>query len=345
MTAPPATCPQCAAAVRPADRFCGSCGAVLVEIRLVTIPRPGRAGQGPCSDCGNETFTDEYCTACGHLRAEPDRDEAELAGVVTVTDRGLHHVRNEDAAAAGIVSGTATADASERPSVIAVAVCDGVSSSDNPQAAAVAASRAGVEVMLAALAAARPASVAVLAGLADAAKAAAAAGTGADLSTAPSCTYTAAAVVSSSTGAVDITVGNVGDSRAYWLPASPEPAQQLTVDDSLAQELITAGAAADSEAVQAGAHTLTRWLGADADPKPWSNSSVHTITVAGPGALLLCSDGLWNYLPDADDIRSFCAGTDPGAAARALVGYALQAGGQDNITVVIVPIGVTHEFT
>ncbi len=118
----------------------------------------------------------------------------------------------------------------------------------------------------------------------------------------------------------------------------------LTVDDSLAQELITAGAAADSEAVQAGAHTLTRWLGADSEPKPWSESSVQTITTAGSGSLLLCTDGLWNYLPDAADIGRLCTGADATATARALVEYALQAGGQDNITVAIVPIGEFHEF-
>ena len=80
----------------------------------------------------------------------------------------------------------------------------------------------------------------------------------------------------------EIAVGNVGDSRVYWLPEPPAPAQCLTVDDSLAQELISAGVPAESEAVQAGAHTLTRWLGADAEPTPWSDSSVRPITTAEP---------------------------------------------------------------
>jgi serine/threonine protein phosphatase PrpC len=177
----------------------------------------------------------------------------------------------------------------------------------------------------------------MLAGLEDAASAAAAAGSAP--ASAPSCTYTAAIVVPTPAGTAQITVGNVGDSRAYWLPQPPETAQQLTVDDSLAQELITAGAAAESEAVQRGAHTLTRWLGADSEPQPWSESSVQTITTDGPGWLLLCSDGLWNYLPDAGDIARFCSGDDAKAAARALTQYALDSGGQDNITVVIVPIG------
>jgi serine/threonine protein phosphatase PrpC len=333
MTGQQAACPRCAATVRRADRFCESCGAALSEVRRVAIPRAGWTAEGPCADCGNETHTDGYCTVCGHRRAEPDRDEADLGGIVLITDRGLEHARNEDAAAAGIVADSL----GERPHAIAVAVCDGVSTSVDAHAAAVAASKAGVDAMLAALATSRKARPAVLAGLADAAKAAAAART--DPSTAPSCTYTAATVVPTRAGTVQITVGNVGDSRAYWFPEPPAPPQQLTVDDSLAQELITAGAPADSEAVQLGAHTLTRWLGADTESKPWSESSVHTITAVGRGSLLMCTDGLWNYLPDAADIARLCTGTDARATARALVEYALCAGGQDNITVAVIPIG------
>jgi serine/threonine protein phosphatase PrpC len=277
---------------------------------------------------------------CGHRRAAPDRDEADLDDVVVITDRGFEHSRNEDAAAAGVVVDNDTG----RPYAIAVAVCDGVSTSDDAHMAAVAAANAGVDAMLTTVTASRKTRTAVLAGLEDAAKAAAAVETGNHRSIAPSCTYTAAAVVVSEAGHVQITIGNVGDSRAYWLPVPPEPAQQLTVDDSLAQELIAAGAAADSEAVQRGAHTLTRWLGADSDAQPWSDSSVRTITPDGPGWLLVCTDGLWNYLPDAADIAQLCTGLDAVAAARALVEHALNAGGQDNITVAIVLIGELHEF-
>jgi serine/threonine protein phosphatase PrpC len=335
MTGPQAACPSCATLVAQADRFCESCGAPLVEVpepevSRVAIPRAGQAVEGPCSDCGNSTFTDGYCTGCGHRRAEPDRDEALLGAIALITDRGLHHARNEDAAAAGIVS-----------DAVAVVVCDGVSTSGEAQLAAVAASKAGVDGMVTALAASKGARAAVLAGLADAAKAAVDVGLGGDSATAPSCTYTAATVVPTSEGAVEITVGNVGDSRAYWLPDPPAAARQLTVDDSVAQELMTAGAAADSELVQRGAHTLTRWLGADSEPTPWADSSVQATTVVGPGSLLLCSDGLWNYLPDPADIARFCTGTDPTAAARALTEFALKAGGHDNITVAVIPIGGT----
>jgi serine/threonine protein phosphatase PrpC len=332
MTTPEATCVRCDAAVQHADRFCESCGASLSEVRRIAIPQGGRFLDGPCADCGNEADFEDYCTVCGHRRAEPDRDQADIGGIVLITDRGIEHARNEDAAAAAMLVGSDIA----RPDAIAVAVCDGVSTSDEAHMAALAASKAGVDAMLAAFVTSRKARAAALAGLEEAAKAAAGAGTGS--AAAPSCTYTAAIVVPTSAGTAQITVGNVGDSRAYWLPEPPAPARQLTVDDSLAQELITAGAAADSEAVRRGAHTLTRWLGADSEAEPWSESAVQTISAAGPGCLLLCSDGLWNYLPDAADIARFCTG-DAAATARALTEFALDAGGQDNITVAVIPIG------
>ncbi|MCV7133401.1 zinc ribbon domain-containing protein [Mycobacterium hodleri] len=340
MTDGPATCPSCATPVGGSDRFCESCGGPLFEVpeptfERVAIPRPGPV-EGACADCGNDAFSDGYCTGCGHRRAAPDRDEAHVGAIVLVTDRGLHHARNEDAAAAGTVTGVPGV-----PAARAVVVCDGVSSSGEPQMASAAASAAGVEGMVAALAAAGTTHAAVLAGLAAATRAAADAGAGLDPDNAPSCTYTGVAVVAKNQGTVQVTVGNVGDSRAYWLPEPPAQPQQLTLDDSVAQELVTAGAAADSEAVQRGAHTITRWLGADSEAQPWSDSSVRTLTLTGPGSLLLCSDGLWNYLPDAADIARFCSGQDPTAAARALTEFALQAGGDDNITVAVIPIGGT----
>ena len=56
--------------------------------------------------------------------------------------------------------------------------------------------------------------------------------------------------------------------------------------------------------------------------------------------LLLCSDGLWNYQPEAADLAGLAlpgALTDLLGTAAALVRFALQAGGADNITVVLAP--------
>lgn len=328
------TCMQCGASSVAADLFCEGCGTILRGVRRVAIPSPTRPSGVPCADCGNDTYVDDYCSACGNRRAEPASERADLDGIVMITDRGLEHTHNEDAAAAGIIVA-----AGEQPSAIAVTVCDGVSASADARAAAVSASTAGVDAMLRALAASRQARSAVLAGLTDAAVAAASAGLGtSDLTMAPACTYAAATVVPTEAG-VEITVGSVGDSRVYWLPEPPAPAQCLTVDDSLAQRLITAGVPVDSDAVLAGAHTLTRWLGADSGPRPWSESGVSSITTADRGVLVMCTDGLWNYLPEADDIAAFCLQQGADLAARALVDHALAAGGYDNITVAVIPIG------
>lgn len=328
-------CPRCAQPAQPADRFCESCGAALTTVTTVAIPRAGRAS-GPCADCGGEVATDGYCAVCGQLRAEPDRDEVTLGGVAVITDRGIEHARNEDAAAAGLLAaGTGAGDGA--PYAVAVVVCDGVSSSINPQVASAAAVTAGVAAILDSLSGSGDTTAAMFAGMAAAARAAAQPELQSGI--AGSCTFTAVIVIPAAGGTAQVTVGNVGDSRSYWLPDPPATAQQLTVDDSLAQELINAGAAPQSEAVQRGAHTLTRWLGADSEPTPWSATSVRTLTVTGPGALVVCSDGLWNYLPDAGGLREFCTGTDVLAAARALTDYAVQSGGQDNITVAVIPIG------
>jgi serine/threonine protein phosphatase PrpC len=56
--------------------------------------------------------------------------------------------------------------------------------------------------------------------------------------------------------------------------------------------------------------------------------------------VLVCSDGLWNYQPDAPGLAGLAlpaALHDPASAADALLKFALEAGGMDNITVVLVP--------
>lgn len=327
------TCRSCSAPVDPAHRFCESCGAVQAELAQVAVPREGIAAEAPCVECGHPEYADDYCTQCGHRRAEPDRDEVTSGQLFLITDRGIQHASNEDAAAAGTLA------RDDAPAVTVAIVCDGVSSARDSAAASRSATKIAVAAILSALSAGRPPSAAMLAGLAAAAKAAVDARK--DPTSSPSCTFTGAIVVPTDDG-VEVTTGNVGDSRTYWLPEAPErleEAQQLTLDDSLARELMSAGLAADSEAVIRGEHTLTRWLGADADPQPWADDAVKTVTVRGPGTVLVCSDGLWNYLPQAADLAQRCAGTDATTAARALVDFALQSGGQDNITVIMVPIG------
>jgi serine/threonine protein phosphatase PrpC len=57
--------------------------------------------------------------------------------------------------------------------------------------------------------------------------------------------------------------------------------------------------------------------------------------------VLVCSDGLWNYQPEAAGLAQIAlpdAFHDPSSAADALLKFALDAGGMDNITIVLVPV-------
>ena len=61
---------------------------------------------------------------------------------------------------------------------------------------------------------------------------------------------------------------------------------------------------------------------------------------SGTGVLLACTDGLWNYLPDAAELARLAlprALTDPLGAASDMVRFAVEAGGADNITAVLIP--------
>jgi serine/threonine protein phosphatase PrpC len=276
------------------------------------------------------TATDRFCEVCGARLGAPgsdvaDRVEVDLTELAGVSDRGHVHLRNEDAMALGRrpENGNAT--------TLAAVVCDGVSTVRRPELASHTAATVALEALLAADVAGEPGMIAAIA--------AAAAAVGAlapDAPDAPSCTLVAA-LVDAATGA--ITVGWVGDSRAYWLP--PEgPAEQLTEDDSWATHAIAMGADPIAAMRDPKAHAITAWLGADAAPVL---PRTGAFTVVGAGHLVLCSDGLWNYLPDpeafAATVRAHLhTGGTLISAARGLVEFANESGGADNITVALIPV-------
>ncbi len=137
-----------------------------------------------------------------------------------------------------------------------------------------------------------------------------------------------------------LTVGWIGDSRAYWL--TERGAELLTHDHSWVNEAIARGEVKHPSEVQGAlAHTITRCLGPlERGESPTEvEPDVRGRDLVGPGLVLLCTDGLWNYAPDAEDIaRVMVAAPDEGNAAgvaRLLVNYALARGGQDNVSVAI----------
>ena len=122
----------------------------------------------------------------------------------------------------------------------------------------------------------------------------------------------------------------LGDSRIYLLPDAGD-GQMLTVDDSMAQLLIAGGTPRAEAEASKQAHSITRWLGKDsAEIVP----RVGQVPVTGPGWLLACSDGLWNYASEPAALKEQIAAAgsdDPLAVARHLVAFANASGGQDNI--------------
>ncbi|WP_346655815.1 PP2C family serine/threonine-protein phosphatase [Streptomyces sp. RFCAC02] len=283
--------------------------------------------------CGTgRVDADGYCAECG--RAQPaarDHVERALGGVAAVSDLGRRHHRNEDAFT---VSATALPDGS--PAVMAI-VCDGVSSSTRPDDASAAAAEAAVEALSSLLPRGVPGPRAMNDALVSAADAVSAlAGTTAPEPgrNSPACTIVGAVAA----GRL-LTVGWIGDSRAYWVPEEPgAPAARLTEDDSWAAQMVAAGLLSEAEAMSDHrAHAITAWLGADAvEIEP------HTASFEPdrPGVVIVCTDGLWNYADAADDMARLVpagARTAPLETARGLVRYALESGGHDNVTVAVIP--------
>jgi PPM family protein phosphatase len=126
---------------------------------------------------------------------------------------------------------------------------------------------------------------------------------------------------------------HVGDSRAYLLRGGE--LSQLTEDHTLVNRMVREGRLSAEEADHHPQRNIvTRALGVDA------HVTVDTagVQVHEGDRLLLCSDGLTSMV-DGSTIRETLAGEDdPQQAADRLVDLAIQAGGEDNVTVLILDL-------
>jgi serine/threonine protein phosphatase PrpC len=312
----------------PGDRFCEVCGA---RVAGVEDHAPAEV-EGACHGCNappSAIGPDGYCTRCGVLQRAPgERSEVDLAFAAAVSDQGRVHRRNEDAF---------HLERGERAGDAVAVVCDGISTSRSGHLAARTAAAVAGGMLARALGD----------GAADAAQLTVEAVQAADEAVLrvpvpattraalapPSCT-----LVCATSRDREVVIGSVGDSRAYWL--APESARLLTVDDSWATDQAAAGLLdPEQAAADPRAHAITRWLGPDVDD---ATPQISAFSPAGPGRLLLCSDGLWNYAPAPADLLDLLAQLPAKASAlvvaRAFVDAALGRGGRDNITVVVIDI-------
>jgi serine/threonine protein phosphatase PrpC len=127
-----------------------------------------------------------------------------------------------------------------------------------------------------------------------------------------------------------VCIAHVGDSRAYLLRAGQF--DQLTEDHSFVADQVRRGMLTQEEASRSKMHNvLTRALGID----PQVDVDVTEELLMENDVYLVCSDGLFRELSNAQIIGVLEETDDPQRAASRLIDMANQAGGGDNITVII----------
>ena len=128
---------------------------------------------------------------------------------------------------------------------------------------------------------------------------------------------------------------NVGDSRTYVLREGL--LTRLTRDHSQVAEMVEAGMLTVEEArVWPTRSVITRAIGAGQIGLPQIDT--WTYPVAAPRRLLVCSDGLHSMIDDGAIGRALGDNPTPEAAVNSLVNLALQAGGHDNVTAIVVDV-------
>jgi protein phosphatase len=131
-----------------------------------------------------------------------------------------------------------------------------------------------------------------------------------------------------------ITVANVGDSRAYWLRG--DLMGQVTEDHSFVEDLVRQGRLTPQEAaIHPQRNILTRAIGIGAEVE------VDSFPIPEPeigDRFLLCSDGLFNELPESEILEILLDSEHPADAATSLIEATLRTPCRDNVTVAVVEL-------
>ena len=132
-------------------------------------------------------------------------------------------------------------------------------------------------------------------------------------------------------------VVHVGDSRCYLL-RNGELAQ-VTVDHTMAAAMAEAGQMSREEARESPmGHALWNALGGKSEDL---SVDVYKLSLECDDLLLLCTDGLYDLVPDEKIREILNAGESAEATCRKLVNLANENGGKDNITVIVAQLSIT----
>jgi PPM family protein phosphatase len=143
----------------------------------------------------------------------------------------------------------------------------------------------------------------------------------------PACKGMATTVTAAYTIGGDAFITHVGDSRAYLFHAGR--LSQLTRDHTVAQHHIDLGLPVESRSWR---HQLTNFLGGD---EREVYVEFHHIHLDHDDKLLLCTDGLTEYISNEEIATFLTPKADPQATAQALLNLALDRGGEDDVTVIL----------
>jgi protein phosphatase len=128
----------------------------------------------------------------------------------------------------------------------------------------------------------------------------------------------------------DLAIAHVGDSRAYLF--RDQALTRLTQDHSLVEELVRKGKLTEEQAAEHPQRSIiTRALG----PEPDVEVDTWTYPVRAGDVLLLCSDGLTSMISEEQIMQILASAPSLERAAQRLIAAANDAGGRDNITVIL----------
>jgi len=126
-------------------------------------------------------------------------------------------------------------------------------------------------------------------------------------------------------------VAHVGDSRCYLV--RDQSLHRLTADHTLVEEMVRRGVIPEKDAAHHHwRHVITNVVGRDSAEV---QVEVHKVHLQAGDQILLCSDGLTEMVSEDAIGHVLASEASPEAACKELLAQANQAGGRDNITVLV----------